>query len=121
VFVIVIIGLTDPTNYDLEKTGPFVRRVEAMQADHPGDIVFLDMGPDQEDVKFVANASKPIEPHFAASSADLEQWTGGPYIITDEQAFQALPPDIAGRAHLLLRGKIGHENCVVFILAPPQG
>ncbi len=121
VFVIVNIGVADPVGYGLERTGPFVRQVEALREDRPGDIVFFRMGPDQEDIKFVVNASRPVQPRFTSSLDELKRLGEGPYIIADEQVFGALPPEIGSLARPAVRGKIGHENVVVFTLQPPAG
>jgi 4-amino-4-deoxy-L-arabinose transferase-like glycosyltransferase len=120
VFAIVSIGVVDPINYSQERTKPFVGQVEALQERQPGDIVFFRMGPDQEDIKFAANASKPIEPRFIRSFDELKQSGRGDYIVAEEPVFQSLPAEIGNRARSLLRGKIGHESVVVFTLAPPS-
>jgi 4-amino-4-deoxy-L-arabinose transferase-like glycosyltransferase len=117
-FVIATLGIADPINYSLEKTGPFVRQVEALRESRPGGLMFFKIGPDQEDIKFVVNMSKPVEPQFISSVDELRRSGRGHYIIAEELAFQSLPPDVKPAA-CLLRGRIGHEDVVVFALEPP--
>lgn len=113
-FVVVHIGVAGPITYSLERTVPFVRQVEALQEKAPGTISFFRIGPDAEDVKFVANLSKPIEPQFVSSIETLWDTPGTHYAIAKEAMFCAMPSDKGRPVRLLARGRIGHRDCVVF-------
>lgn len=113
-FVVVHIGVAGPITYSLERTVPFVRRVEALQEKAPGTISFLRIGPDAEDVKFMANLTKPIEPQFVSSIETLWDTPGTHYVIAKEAMFRSMPADKGRPLRLLARGRIGHRDCVVF-------
>jgi 4-amino-4-deoxy-L-arabinose transferase-like glycosyltransferase len=120
VIIIVIVGVTDPISYSLERTEPLVKQVETLQKDRPGELVFFRIGPDQEDIKFVVNMSHPTKPRFTESFEELKDLVSPHYIIAEEEVFQSLPPDIETLTRPLLRGRIGHENIVVFSIEPPR-
>ena len=122
VFVIVAAGIADPLSYSLEKSGPFVRQIEALHEATPGTIVFVRVGPDAEDIKFTVNLSKPLEPQFVSSLDPLWNAPGTHYVIAKEDVFRALPADERRQTQLLARGKLGHREFVVFtLLKPPEG
>jgi 4-amino-4-deoxy-L-arabinose transferase-like glycosyltransferase len=113
-FGIVHIGVVGPITYSLEKTGPFIRQVEALQEKAPGTISFFQVGPDAEDVKFMANLAKPLEPQFVSSIETLGDTPGTHYVIAKEAVFRSLPVDEDRPVRLLARGRIGHRDFVVF-------
>jgi 4-amino-4-deoxy-L-arabinose transferase-like glycosyltransferase len=112
---VVTIGIANPIYYSTEKTGPFVRRVEVLRQANPGDIVFFKIGPDQEDIKFVANLPKPIIPRFVESADELSQLRTRSCIIMRPRVFQTLSLDDSRLAEPVVRGKIGHVEVVALI------
>jgi hypothetical protein len=114
-FVIVHIGMAGPIIYSLERTSPFIRQVEAMREKAPGTVTFFRVGPDSEDVKFMANLSRPLEPQFASSIETLRDTPGTHYVITKEAVFRSLPVDESRPMRVLVRGRIGHKDFVAFI------
>ena len=112
-FVIVYIGVVEPLAHSQERTVPFVRQVEALQGESPGVVSFFRVGPDSEDVKFMANLSRPLEPQFVSSLETLRDVPGTSYIITKESVFQSMPADEVRAMRVLARGRIGHRDFVV--------
>jgi hypothetical protein len=113
-FVIVHIGMAGPIMYSLERTGPFVRQVEAMREKAPGTVTFFRVNPDAEAVKFMANLSQPLEPQFAGSIETLRDMPGTHYVIAREAVFRSLPVDESRPMRVLVRGRIGHKDFVAF-------
>ncbi|MEN6575924.1 MAG: glycosyltransferase family 39 protein [Phycisphaerales bacterium] len=113
-FVVVYIGVAGPIIYSLERTVPFVRQVETLRERAPGTISFFRVGPDAEDIKFMANLSKPLEPQFVSSIETLLDTSGTHYVIAKEAVFRSLPVDEDRPTRLLARGRIGHRDFVVF-------
>lgn len=116
VFAAVDIGIVDPLLYSLEKSRPFVRRVEALYEETPGTIVFFKVGPDAEDIKFAVNLSKPIEMRFVTSLDPLFCEPGTYYIIAKESVFRIMSANEKKQVQFLTRGKLGHREFVVFTL-----
>ena len=113
-FIIVSIGVVQPINATLECTRPFVEKVKLLQEEQPGDIIFYQIGPDTEDIKFMVNYDKPIMPIFINSPDELLKCRKNSYFIAKKQRFDHLPEDVKKRTQLRFEGRIGHRDCVVF-------
>jgi len=113
-FIIVNIGIAEPVSLAIECTKPFVEKVKSLQKERPGEIAFYQIGPDAEDIKFVANYDKPIKPVFIKNAEDLLQQSLQVYFIALQKRFDDLPKEIAQRMQVQFYGKIGHKDCVVF-------
>lgn len=122
VFLVVDIGVAQPLSYSLEKSGPFVKEVEALYEKNPSPVIFFRIGPDAEDIKFTVNLSKPLETRFTDSLDSLGNASDAPYVIAREKVFRSLSTEERQRVQLLARGKLGHRECVVFTpVKAPQG
>jgi 4-amino-4-deoxy-L-arabinose transferase-like glycosyltransferase len=119
VLVAVTVGIAEPIHYSQEKTRPFVSQVEALKEKDPGDIVFFKVGPDAEDIKFMANLSRPCELRFADSLDALRGLPGTPYVITTEAVFHTIAADDEQTVKPLVRGRIGHKAFVAFTPGRP--
>ena len=107
--------MAGPIIYSLERTGPFVRQVEAMQEKAPGTVTFFRVSPDAEAVKFMANLSKPLEPQFAGSIETLQDTPGTPLRHCERGGVSLSARGRgAGRCDVLVRGRIGHRDFVAF-------
>ena len=113
-FAIVHIGVAGPIGHSFERTVPFVRQVEALLDKDPGTVFFFRVGPDNEDVKFMANLSKPLEPRFLDSLNAVWDTAGVSYVISEGSEFHSLEASGDASLHLLVRGKIGHGDFAVF-------
>lgn len=102
--------------YGRETTKPFVKKVESLQKRQEGEIVFYRIGPDAEDIKFLVNMERLVRPAFIKQPEEIASFPRRAYFIARENNFAQLPPEVLGRIRLLLRGKIGHRECVVFTL-----
>jgi len=120
-FTIVSIGVAQPITLALECSRPFVEKVKLLQKERPGDLVFYQIGPDGEDIKFMVNYEKPITPIFIESPDELLKCQRNSYFIAKKQSFDDLAEDIKKRIHLCFEGRIGHRNCVVFTLKESRG
>ncbi len=115
-FITICVGIAQPINLALETTQPFVARVKLLQEERPGDIVFYRIGPDGEDIKFMANYDEPPKPAFAASPEELMDSRQYSYFITEQHDFDGLPDDVKSRTKVRIEGKIGHRACIVFTI-----
>jgi 4-amino-4-deoxy-L-arabinose transferase-like glycosyltransferase len=109
-FVIIDLGISDPISCQMETTRSFVRQVEALREKDPGQVLFFRVGPDQEDLKFMVDLSKPLEPKFATSIEVLRETPGTYYIIVREKVFHAMATGSFGCAKPVLHGRIGHSD-----------
>ncbi len=119
-FIIFNTGIIEPMIYLHERTSPFIEKVEALQESQPGIIAFYRIGPDQEDLKFTTNLSKPIETQFMTCLKPLLYSDSLYYIIAEQRVFSDLPASERDLAQLLIRGKIGHREVVLFTLSKSQ-
>jgi 4-amino-4-deoxy-L-arabinose transferase-like glycosyltransferase len=113
-FIIFNIGVVDPMVYVYERTKPFVKKMESLLQSQPGTIAFYRIGPDEEDIKFVANASRLLSPLFIDNAEDLLRQPSRTYCIARQKDFDHLPEEIVQKMQIVLHGKIGHRNCVAF-------
>jgi len=113
-FIIFNIGIVEPVSYSFEKTKPLVHKVENLLNQHPGRLVFYRVGPDGEDIKFMANMNRLIKPYFIQSPQAILNYQHSAYFITKQSEYTQLPKPIAQHIQLLLKGTIGHQQCVVF-------
>ena len=115
-FIIVNIGVAQPVNQILESARPFAEQVKLLEKERSGNIVFYQIGPDTEDIKFMVNYDKPITPFFIKSPDELLQCPKTSYFITMKQSFDNLPDDLKKQIKLCINGRMGHRDSVVFTL-----
>jgi 4-amino-4-deoxy-L-arabinose transferase-like glycosyltransferase len=114
--VALYVGIAEPIRYSQERTRPFVRQVEALYERSPNAVVFFQVRPDAEGVKFMVNLSAPLRPRFLDSFDELRGLPGCPYVLMKEQMFRSLPADDARQMRLLGRGRIGHKDFVILAM-----
>jgi len=113
-FIITSVGIAEPISLAIECTKPFVEKVKYLQKERPGEIGFYQIGPDAEDIKFMANYDRPIKPVFIKNAEELQQQSAQTYFVARQKDFDNLPQHIAQGIKVQLYGKIGHRDCVVF-------
>lgn len=113
-FIIINIGVTEPVSVALESTMPFAEKMESLQRERQGQIVFYQTGPDGEDIKFAANYDRPIKPAFIKNSNDLLKQPSKTYFISRQKTFDDLPKVVTEKMRVEFYGKIGHKDFVVF-------
>ncbi len=119
-FVVVHLGVVETVMLNLEGSARFVQEVAARRAEAPGPIVFWRIGPDQEDVRFMVNEDSAAVPGFVSSLDDLVVCDGRAWVIATVEDFADLPPDVASRFVIEVRGRIGHGECVAFRALEPD-
>lgn len=112
-FLVIQVCVVSPVIHSSESTAPFVRQVEALCEESPGAISFFRVGPDAEDVKFMANASRLFPARFAGSIEALRETPDLHYVITKESVFRALPAEESELMQVLAQGRIGHRDFVL--------
>jgi len=107
------IFIFDAVGYQSEKTQPFTQQVARLA---PRPIVFYYIGPDAEDIKFMVNFNRPIKLHFIHEWApnQLFSYQKPVYFIALQEDFDRIPKQITKHFNVILTGKIGHRDCVVF-------
>jgi 4-amino-4-deoxy-L-arabinose transferase-like glycosyltransferase len=114
-FIIIIVGINEPINYHRNITKPFVKKVENLRSQQYGEIIFYRIYPDNEAIKFMANLDKPITPGFTNNTKDILTISKPVYFIALQKDFTALPENITPYIKLLDFGKIGRDDCVIFV------
>ena len=111
---IITVCIKEPIACDLDGTRPFVEKVEMMQQQNQGDLVFYKIGDDAEAIKFMANLDKPIQPKFVNFPEAILNCKEPAYFISKDKDFGNLPKDVAQHVKLLASGKMDGDNYVVF-------
>ena len=111
------IGILEPINYALERTKPFVEKIQKLEQQKALPIVFYKIGPDGEDIKFMVNWPTPFDPTFIQGSKKLFSYTKKAYFIALQKDFLQLPK--TKRIIVLDHGKIGHRKVVIFTINQP--
>jgi hypothetical protein len=115
-FIIVNIGVAQPVNEILESARPFVEQVKLLEKERPGDIVFYQIGPDNEAIKFMVNYNMPIMPIFIESPDEILICRKSSYLIAKKKSFDNLSEDLKKQIQPCFEGKISHRDYVVFTL-----
>jgi 4-amino-4-deoxy-L-arabinose transferase-like glycosyltransferase len=115
-FIIIDAGIVEPVEIGRQRTTPFAEKVLSLQQERPGEVVFYRIGPDGEDIKFMVNYDRPVTPVFVKSPEELLGRQKDSYFIAGKQDFEQLPEAIKKQMKLCFQGRIGHKDCVVFIL-----
>ena len=112
-FIILYIGVIQPVDIQFNSATIFVN--EFNQYYQPNqDIVFYDIGPDQEDIKFMVAMDKPIQPKFIHTQQELMNYHTPALFITKVSDFAALSSDTENRFKIIFEQKLGHQRCMVF-------
>jgi len=119
-FIVIVVGIEEPINYNRNRTKPFVAKVEALRSQQSGEVVFYNINADGEAIKFMANLDKPLEPRFIRDAEDILDFQIPAYFITMKDDFDALPTNVMQQIKLLYSGKIGHDDCIIFICGSSQ-
>ena len=114
-FIVIVIGISEPINYYHSKTKPFVAKLEALQSRQVREVVFYKINADSEAIKFMANLDKPFKPCFIYDAKDIINYSIPVYFIAIRDDFNTLPNDILPYIRRLDSGKIGRDDCVVFV------
>ncbi len=112
-FVMLYIGVIQPVDIQFNSAKIFVNQFEEYYQPNE-DIVFYQIGPDQEDIKFMVAMDKPILPKFINSGQELLQYQKPALFIAKESDFDNLSQEIKNRLKILFIQKLGHRRCVVF-------
>ncbi len=116
VLAVVQVSIVEPVKESLEQARPFVVKAEAIRGDTQ-PLVFFGIGPDQEDVRYVSNAARPMMPLFVGAANDLLHLPDGALVIARDSDFAGLPGRVRKRTSVQFGGRLGHSRCVVFRLA----
>ncbi|MEJ2701390.1 MAG: glycosyltransferase family 39 protein [Sedimentisphaerales bacterium] len=115
-FIALYVWVISPMTFSRESTRPFAERLDSLLPAGPATIAFYRIGPDGDDIKLMANVSKPVTPVFIGDAEQLLQQPPQTYFVARDVYFDALPDNIVQKAHVRFHGKIGHRDCVVFSL-----
>lgn len=113
-FILLYSGIVQPIDVEFNRTKPFVAQVEAVRQAKQA-IVFYQIGPDGEDIKFMVALDKPVQPVFLQTWTALLQFTTPAVFIAKDDDFNSLPDAIKTQFNVLFIGRIGHQACVVFV------
>ncbi len=119
VLVVIHFAVVEPIRESLEGARPFVAKLETMRGDTE-PLVFFGIGPDQEDIRYVLNASRPIRPLFVRTPEELLRLPKNAWVIARESSIEALGGEAGKLANVRFEGRLGHRRCVVFRLPAPR-
>ncbi len=119
-FIVIVVGINEPINYRHSSTKPFVAKVEALRSQQSGDVVFYKVSSDGEAIKFMANLDEPLKPRFIHDAEDILNFQIPTYFIAMKDDFDALPKNVTPHIKRLDSGKIGRDDCIVFICGSSQ-
>lgn len=112
VFVGLYILAVEPINLFLNRTRDFVIQVENLRHQQHAKIAFYHEGMDGLVIKYLTDMSEEEKPVFIKESKELENFSARAFVIATEENFQSIP--FKNSLPIIMRGKIGHKNVVVF-------
>jgi hypothetical protein len=113
-FVTFVTGVVEPLRNARNSSRDFCMTVESMRQTKPGPMVFLDIGPDDEDIKYAANLDYELRPDFIRSTSEMTSLDPNAYIVTFARNYTLLPNEVTLNWHIVARGFIGHKECIAF-------
>jgi len=113
-------GIVEPLMLSHRPSEDFVALLKAQQMREPRELVFYRFTPDTDDMVLAANYGKPIRPYFAGSTSVLSQIRDKAYCLCTEDDASQLPPELAVRTEVVVRGSLAGERCVVLSLTGPN-
>ncbi|HUJ78708.1 MAG TPA: glycosyltransferase family 39 protein [Nitrospiria bacterium] len=112
-FVAVTILIVEPVAIELNSVTPFVDQVRSRRP-AAAPIAFYKIEPDSSDIKFMAALDEPIRPLFIQTVSELASQAPDAVVIAARDNFDALPPEVKARVHLVAEGRIARSHCVAF-------
>jgi hypothetical protein len=112
-FIILYVGIIQPVDIQFNSAATFVNEFEKFYQPNQ-DIVFYNIGPDQEDIKFMVAINKPIQPKFIDTPQSLINYKPSALFIIKDKDFASLTPQTLNLLKVIFRQKLGHQRCVVF-------
>jgi len=113
VLAIVQVTVIEPVKQATEGARTFVDRLEGVRLESE-PLVFFQIGPDQEDIRYVLNVGRPVQPLFVEKPEDLIRLPADAWVIARRSRFAALPPEVRKTVAVSFAGMLGHQACVVF-------
>lgn len=113
-FVIVYLFLVEPINLNLNRTHDFVESIENIRYRQHAPLVFYRGGMDGSALKYLIHMETEEQPVFLNTLSDLMQFGTKGIFVTDADYFSQIPLDIRKCFTVVRRGKIGHDEFVVF-------
>jgi len=78
------VGVYEPINSHVHDTSGFVRRIEALRAERPGDLVFYKENPDGLAIKYLVNAKMDFLPRFVGDPDSLKNNPAPVWLLTKD-------------------------------------
>lgn len=111
---IVLYGLAvQPLIVQFNRARPFVEKVESLRQPAQA-LVFYQIGPDGEDIKYRVAAARLDKPLFIQQPAELLNFSGSALFIAKAENFSQLDTAIKNHFKIVFAGRLGHQECVVF-------
>ncbi len=117
--VILYIGIIQPIYYDREHTTSFVSQVEQLREATPGPLVFYQIGPDGEDIKYAVNAGHSLQPEYFDKPEKMLTYGENACFVALQKYYDALPEHLVAQTVPLAKGNLGHKECIAFKLTRP--
>lgn len=112
--VSICVFIIQPIDIHFNAAKSFVQQTENYR--QPNKLlVFYQIGPDGEDIKYMVAADKPIQPEFIQQATDILKINTPAVFVAKQTNFDALPADIKNQLIILFSGRLGHQPCVVFM------
>jgi 4-amino-4-deoxy-L-arabinose transferase-like glycosyltransferase len=108
--------LVEPVALTLESSSDFVRKVEAVRG--TGPLVFFQIGPDTEDIKYAVNLERDVRPIFLGTLEEVAALAAPACIVTLKENERPLQEKFGDAFRVLVEGKLGHRPSIAFTVAP---
>lgn len=113
-FVAANLLLVEPLQLRIDRTRDFVKTVETMRLQKNARLVFYRERADGLPIKYLVNMSDQREPLFVNREKDLRVLSAPAVVMTDKDVFEALAPAVQASFRVLMNGRVGHVEVVVF-------
>lgn len=113
-FICLYIGAIQPLDVQFNSVKSFVAVVENNWKPNQA-LVFYKIGPDQEDIKFMAALNKPVIPQFLHKHEQLLNYTSPAILIARDENFVQLTRAQQQLFTILAQQRLGHNLCDVLI------
>lgn len=112
------IAVVEPVDLYLHDTSAFVRRIEALRQQRPGNVAFYRENPDGLPIKYLVNARMDYLPRFISSPEDLKTNQAPIWLVAKEKHLDELIRTGIVDARVILREKFGELPYLAAYIPP---
>jgi 4-amino-4-deoxy-L-arabinose transferase-like glycosyltransferase len=112
--------IIEPSFYLINLTRPFTHKIDQISKTEHRQIVFYQVEPDGLAIKYLVNANMDFTPTFIYTHQQLLNYPKKAIFVSGDKAFYQTSKDLLDKINIVVKGQIGHDDAVAFVLHSPS-